>query len=442
MKIKINFFKKLFLFSLGVIFVTIFVGYILNISLLDEFYIYRKKRFMENVKIEVEKLQNNPFELDEYIDTMRELEGIEIRITKPNNHGMMDMMHGRYPITSENKFKNKKFKISTVQRLGVKLLIYNDRMNNGKNISIRTSLSVMAAHKHEIYLFNLMTSIIAILFAAIIGRIFSKKLTRDIEKLNKTALEISKMNFPKQIVIKRDDEIGELSESIEKMSHNLSISINNLKSFVSNASHELKTPLAVLSTHLEALLNGKIVSPEKQKKYLDILLKETNEMKELVSNLLTISKISSPDYKVVKERLDLNSLISNALEKYEFLELDKDIIVIKNVENISIHGDPHLIKLAINNIVQNGLKYSVPESELKIYSKQNIIYFENHMEFILNEEEISQLFNPFSRGDNALEGKIEGTGLGLSIVKQALELNHLEFGINLNGDIFIFWIKL
>ncbi|MGL6153796.1 MAG: histidine kinase dimerization/phospho-acceptor domain-containing protein [Cetobacterium sp.] len=440
MKIKINFFRKLLIFSTGIIFATVSIGYILNIFFVDDFYIYRKKEYIKEIKIRVDKLQNDPEELEDYIDTLKEVDGIEVKILKNKNHKMMG--HSKYQEIDNKKWKNQTFKISTIPKIGVKLLTYNAPLKNGKYIFVRTSLSVMNAHKHEIYLFNIITTIISILVALILGRIFSKKLTRNIEKLNKKALEISQMKFSNDIIINSGDEIEELSKSLNSMSKNLNSSINNLKSFVSNASHELKTPVAVLSTHIQALKNNKILDENKRKKYLDILMRETSEMNDLINNLLTISRISSPDYKIKLEKINLKNLIEDSLEKYEILELEKDIEIIKVYRELSILGDEKLLKLAINNIIQNALKYGKEESQFLIYDKDDYLYFENEFQGKLSEEQLEELYVAFARGENALNEKIEGNGLGLSIIKSSLELCKIDYGIFIKNNKFIFKIKL
>lgn len=439
MKMKINFFKKLFIFSLGIIFITVIVGYLLNIFLVDDFYIYRKKENIKNIKVQVEKIADNREALEDYIDTLKELDGIEVKVLKKKPHRMMH--HWKYPSVENKKWKNGNFKISTIPRIGVKLLTYSAELKNGKYIYVRTSLSVMAAHKHEIYLFNIITTIVSILVAGILGSIFSKKLTGNIEKLNEKAIEISNMKFPKDIIIKSGDEIEELSYSLDKMSKNLKNSIENLKGFVSNASHELKTPIAILSSHLQGL-NNKDISEEKRKKYLEVLNREVRDMNDLINNLLTISRITSPDYKINMGKINLNKLIDDSLEKYELLELTKDIEIIKIYENLEIMGDIKLLKLAINNIIQNGLKYSREEGQFLIYIRGDRLYFENEMEGNISEKTFKELFEPFGRGENALDNKVEGTGLGLSIVKNALDLSNIEYKIEIKGKKFIFDIKL
>ena len=109
------------------------------------------------------------------------------------------------------------------------------------------------------------------------------------------------------------------------MSNNLNISIENLKSFASNASHELRTPITVISTHAQALVNGIVKEEQEQRKYYKVILKESAYMNDLVGNLLTISRLSSPGIKLNMKDVSFKKILKESIEKYEILELEKDI---------------------------------------------------------------------------------------------------------------------
>ena len=425
-KIRINFFKRVFLYSILIVLITITVSTIFNVFFLDKFYIHRKEQIMLKIADNLKKLSKfeNSEELKTYIYQMKELEGIEISIVKP---GRMDM-GGRPIMTMGSNPPDKKFKLTTLKGIGALILSYHDRLPNGNRVVISTSLSVMEAHKHEINLFNILTIFIALVFSLISGAFFSKRITEDIKLLSKNADEISKLKFPENIEIDRNDEIGDLSKSLAKMSNELKLSIGSLKSFVSNASHELKTPISVLCTHAHALVVGQVKSEAEKKKYYEIMLKRGLEMKDITQNLLTISKLDTPNYQTKKEKIHLKSLIDESLEKYDFLEFEKDINVAVNIETDEIIGDPKLLKLAIDNIIHNALKYSPHSGLVKLYEEKGCLCIENQSEEIPHEN-LENFFQPFYRGKNAEDSEVEGTGLGLSIVKKSLDLSGIPFKI-------------
>ncbi|WP_319370679.1 HAMP domain-containing sensor histidine kinase [uncultured Ilyobacter sp.] len=436
-KIRINFFKRVFLYSILIVLITISVSTIFNVFFLDKFYIYRKEQMMLKVVEDLKKYSKfkNNEELKDYIYQVKELEGIEITIVKPEH---MDLMGRPLMIVGSNP-PDKKFKFTKLEGIGALILSYHERLPGGNRIIVSTSLSVMEAHKHEINLFNILTAFVALAFSLIAGAFFSNRITADIRLLSKNAEEISKLKFPKIIKIDRNDEIGDLSRSLEKMSDELAASINSLRSFVSNASHELKTPISVLCTHAQALVVGQVKNESEKKRYYEIMLKRGLEMKEITQNLLTISKLDTPDYQIRKEKINLKSLVEESLEKYDFLEFEKDIDIVVNIETNEISGDPKLLKLATDNIIHNALKYSPNSGFVKIYEETGFLCIENQSEEV-HPENIEKFFQPFYRGKNAEDSEIEGTGLGLSIVKKSLDLNGIPFQIICENGRFIFKI--
>lgn len=432
MKLKINFFQKIFMFSVAIVIFTVVVGYLLNIFFLDQFYLYRKKENMlkvaENIKILLDEKQRD--ELNEYREDLRDKEGIDISILKAHKHIRRNGEEGEI---------RDGFNITTITKAKIKLLIYSEKLSDGRNLVLRTSLSVMNSHKHEMSIFNILTTIIAVLLSMIVARVFSKRITLNIEKLNNITRKISILDFSEKTDLHTGDEIEELSKSIDIMSDNLNLSIENLRSFASNASHELRTPITVISTHAQALVNG-IVKEEEQRRYYKVILKESSYMNDLVGNLLTISRLSSPGIKLEIKDWSLIDILKESIEKYEMLELEKDIEWSINILDVLIKCDRKIFKIAIDNIVHNALKYSKNSNVIKIYKENRKIFIENSIDGELKN--IDKLWEPFARGENAQDKKIDGNGLGLSIVKKIMELNKIDFGIKIEENKFQFFFDI
>ena len=294
----------------------------------------------------------------------------------------------------------------------------------------------MSSHRHEVYFLNMITLVISLILSILISRTFAKKIINNIAELNRVTKKITNLDFSEKSVVNTQDELLELSKNINIMSDSLSSSINSLKTFVSNASHELKTPITVINSHAQLLLKGGL-SIEDEKKYYRAILKESNSMNTLVQDLLLMSRLSAVGVKLEVESLDFMSMLKESIEKYEFLELQKDIEWEIKLNKIKIEGNRKFFQIALNNIIQNALKYSPNESIIKIYEEGENIVFENPM-YPLKEQELDILVEPFARGVNASELKIEGHGLGLSLIKKILELHGFDFRIEEKNNIFIF----
>ena len=292
----------------------------------------------------------------------------------------------------------------------------------------------MSSHRHEVYLLNLITFIIAMVVSIVISRIFTKRITDNIKSLNRVAQKISRLDFSEKSSIKTSDELMELSQNINTMADNIKSSMENLNTFVSNASHELKTPIAVINTHAQ-LLMGDRLDRGSERNYHKVILKESKYMDTLVKDLLLLSKLSS-NFNLEKEGFNLKDLLKESMEKFEFLELKKDLTWEIDLKDMSMKVNKKLFRIAVDNLVQNALKYSPENSLIKVYSKESRIFFENPI--YIEEVDREKLFEPFFRGKNATELNIEGSGLGLSLIKKILDLHKADYNIVIENERFIF----
>lgn len=275
--------------------------------------------------------------------------------------------------------------------------------------------------------------VFSLLLSLYISRIFTKKLTKNIEKINEVAQKISNLDFGEKLKINSNDELETLGKSINVMSDSIEKSIKSLKLFVSNASHELKTPLSIINLHTQGLLTQKLSEKEKVK-YYKTILKQSNDMTRLIQELLLLTKLNSFEKIEGVEEIDLKLLLQKSIEKYEFLELQKDITYDIKLSQFKIMGNFELLKIVIDNLVQNALKYSPEGREITVYSEENRFCIENFTEKKLKK--IEELEEPFSRGENSQN--IEGYGLGLSIIKSILDLHKIKYSIQVEKDKFIF----
>jgi len=455
MKVKLSLFRKIFIFSIFIVVFTISVSYIMNVFFLDKFLINRKKNAILMIKEVAKQKLYDPVEFATYVENIRDNEGIDISLMdevrlnlarnlqnmpSPVNQGMLNRYgnRNRPQRMPQQNWETGRFHMMQLPNTNITLLFYNESIPDVGLMSLRTSLSVIRAHKTEINLFNIIITGIGILVSMGIARIFSKKITKNIEKLNSVARKISVLDFTEKSRISSDDEIGELSRSIDIMSDNLALSIENLRTFASDASHELKTPITVINTHAQGLIGGLAKTEAERMKYYRAIAKKSKEMNDIIGNLLTISRLSSPGIQLRTERADLLELLKESCEKYENLELEKDLVWdVRLTENTEISCDARLFRIALDNVVQNALKYAVEESAIRVYRDGETFVFENETQGTFPEK-LDKLWEPFARGENAGEKHEDGNGLGLSIVRKIFELSGFSCDIAVRGNLFLF----
>jgi signal transduction histidine kinase len=212
---------------------------------------------------------------------------------------------------------------------------------------------------------------------------------------------------------------GKTLEPIEEM-------IIKQKRFISDAAHELKTPLTAIKTDIEVTLRDKKLTLEDSRKTLTRTIDEINELSLLTSNLLASSKYNNSDiYKKEVEVFELGGLIDKVVRKLNVKAKEKNIKIIKDLKPIEIRADPHEIEHVIMNILDNAIKYSNTDSEVSVSSsslanKAEVKIVDHGMG--IPEKNLNLIFEPFFRGDKSRDKfKTEGYGLGLAITKDIIE---------------------
>ncbi|MGL4357550.1 sensor histidine kinase [Cetobacterium sp.] len=430
--------KKISIYSGLIISIAMFVNYFIGILFLEAHFISeRKLEFPEIVKkIQILLKSNSEEELKNYVKNLKEKRDITLLIMAEEEKRWINTGGGTGTGFLIDDLEDKKFIIKKQRMTEAKILLYNEKVGN-RWISVRTSLSILDYYKKEIAYFNSFGALVALFIALIFAKIFSKKFVEDIEILKERTEKISNLDFREDFKIDREDELGELSENIESMSKKLEVAIKDLESFVSNTSHELKTPIAIISSRAQLLM-------EKESQNLEIvencrvILKESYYTKELITKLLILSKLDViKDLKT--ERVFLKVLIEKIVQRYDYLEFSKNLCIDLDINEEVIITDKEFFQIALENIIQNSLKYSVEDGEVKIFLKDGILKIENE---IMNSSSINteDIFNPFERGKNYL--REEGTGLGLTLVKKILLLLNLRYDVSIKENKFIFMIYL
>lgn len=430
--------KKIFLYSALIIVIAMSISYIISIFFLERHFISERKEEFPKIAREVEYLIFNSknLDLENYIKNLKEKKDITVLIMAEGEKKWINNRGGSGSGFLIENLESKKFFIKNQRLTEAKILLYNEKIQN-RWVSIRTSLSILNYYKKEIGYFNLLGTFIAIFISLIFGKLFSKKFVRDIEILQNNTKEISKLNFKSNLEIKRDDELGELSENIKVMSEKLEIAINDLESFVSNTSHELKTPITIISSKVQVLMKNENVDLETLEIYKTIL-RESYYTKELISKLLILSKLDV--LKSIKnEEVELKELILKIVERYDYIELSKNLIVNLDIEETKVCIDKEFLQIALENIIQNSLKYSEDDKEVNIELKNNILKVENKM--LPNKNmDLEKIFIPFNRGENF--SRIDGNGLGLTLVKKIFLLLNIKYEVYIKKETFNFIVYL
>lgn len=308
----------------------------------------------------------------------------------------------------------------------------------------------------EFYIYFL---IIAVFLILILSLFYSHTITKPLLILNKSALKMAELDFSQKSNIKREDEIGNLSNTLNFLSENLCKSLNSLreanaklekdiekerqlekmrKEFVAAASHELKTPISLIEGYAEAIKDGIFTDSKERDYYLDVIIDESKIMGNLVYDMLHLSQLESGKLALDKENFYLDNMVNDILNKFATLINKKNIKLNTELDkDTEINADWDKIEQVINNFLTNAIRYTSEKGiinvQLKNYNSHFIFSIENSSTPI-PEEQLSKIWDRFYKVDKSGNRKLGGTGLGLAIVKNILILHKLNFGVK-NTDL-------
>jgi signal transduction histidine kinase len=207
--------------------------------------------------------------------------------------------------------------------------------------------------------------------------------------------------------------------------------VNKMKSdFVSVASHQLRTPLSAIRWEIELLLSkNKRGLNERQKKSLETISDLSHRMAKLVNDLLDVTRIDQKRLVLRKEMINVVSIIEKTVEEISPIAKVRNINIVFNANEKRIPkvlGDPDRVKLVVDNLISNAVKYVVKRGkiEIKAVRKDNFVVVSIRDNGVgIPEEQQNQVFEKFFRSDNIVKYQTEGTGLGLYIAKNIIEQN-------------------
>lgn len=280
--------------------------------------------------------------------------------------------------------------------------------------------------KLAIYL--LVLSLVSLLTACILGYFLAKSALKPVAKISDRMKDITANNLHLRLLgYNQKDEFGELAASFNKALDIIESSFESQKMFVSNVSHELQTPLAILIGEIDlALLKDRTL--EEYKETLVNSRQDTNKLIKFLNGLLDLAKASYDEstismgiIRIDEILLDARELILKGNSEYNIeLIFNQEI---RNESEITIKGNEYLLRMAFANLMENNCKYSNNKtSTVEITSRDNKIILQFSDTGIgIPEDEIEHLFTPFYRGSN--KSFTQGNGIGLALVKRVITLH-------------------
>jgi len=263
---------------------------------------------------------------------------------------------------------------------------------------------------------------VAILFGSTLIYISSQAMARRLRQMNEAAEVIAGGVFEKRIPAKSKDEVGQLATQFNTMAESLQNQELIRRAFISNLSHDIRTPLTSMLGFLKAIKDG-TAPPERQPYYLDIVLDETGRLIKLSDDLLDIHRIQDAKLELSKTTFDINSLIRATIMGFEERATQKQITVTSHFANEEdmVFADEDKIRRCLYNLLDNAVKFTQAVGEINVETTlrgKKVVVSVTDNGIGMTKEEQKYVFDRFIKGDQSRNEDKRGSGLGLSIVKE------------------------
>ena len=366
-----------------------------------------------------------------------------------NGEDYQDLMYSKIKLNTESlssniEFKKEVFKVNNASIKGYVKAIYEDGEIDGYMIMVMQNESERNFNMFIIWI----TVIIEIIISAIVIKIVTNQIIiRPIDNINNVAKRLAKGEVEKRVLVNCNNEIGELAESFNMMAECLEKSDTKRREFISNVSHELRSPITSIKGFIGGILDG-VIPRDRENYYLKIVYDEVDRLARLVNDLLDMSAMESGKFNLAITEFDINQVISLCILNLEHKIQEKGLNVKATFHNNRAYvlGDRDRIIQVVTNIIENSIKYSNDDGEIKIdvYSKGEKIYVDifNSGECI-EEKELNKIWDRFYKSDKSRTNKLS-TGLGLPIVRSILSQHNEDIWVkNIEGKgvSFIFTLK-
>src|SRR5690625_744523 len=227
-----------------------------------------------------------------------------------------------------------------------------------------------------------------------------------------------------EVHTERKDELGELANSITKLSKDLKGLKMARNEFLASVSHELRTPLTYIKGYAD-IINRPDTSEEEVKEYVDIIQEETEQLTVLIKNLFQLAKIDQNNFLIKRERVELCEFIQNIVERIRPVLAERKILLHVNCSNeLIVFIDPERFQQVLVNILDNAKKHSDEGSKISIEVKQ----IHQHITITtidegegIHEQDLPYIFDRLYRVEKSRSRQSGGAGLGLSITKEIIE---------------------
>lgn len=316
-------------------------------------------------------------------------------------------------------------------------------------VLIHMPMEIALAQVKEIVDISSLSIIIILISTFVLIIVFTIIVYRPIRNITKTAEAYARGDFSKQIAINSNDEIGHLANTLNYMATTLSSMEEEQRKFISNVSHDFRSPLTSIKGYIEAMLDGTI-PVEMQEKYLNIILFETERLNKLTQNILDLNKFGHNGMSLDISDFDINQLIRNTIMTFEGVCNKKGLSfdLYLTGQELFVKGDMSKIQQVLYNLIDNATKFSHNNTAIIIETNirnEKVLISVKDKGIGIPSNSIKKVWERFYKTDQSRGRDKKGSGLGLAIVKEIVQAHNENINVISTegvGTEFIFTLPL
>lgn len=433
--LKVQIWKYLSIFS---IFILSFL-WLFQVLFLNKFYEFSKIKQLDNtINLIKESYNNNS--LYSNVDNYAEDNGICIQIFTDKkiiydsqifNKGCMPKNVDYRDVFIKSSLDKETYKLIN-PRFNNEVLLKAIKLNSNTYAFLSSSLQPLDGAVEIIKKELVIVSIMVLLFSFLIGYFISKKLSKPIEKINKSAKIMAQGDYENAYFFIDENilELNELVATLNQTNDELTKIDELQKEILANVSHDLKTPLTMIKAYAEMVRDLTYKDDVKREDNLNVIIEETDRLNLLVNDIIELTKINNDLQNLNITDFDLVELINSIINRFGIMDAN---FVFKNKSPIIVKADKIRIEQVIYNLIINAINYTGKDKKVIINLKENDKYV--HVEIKdtgkgIDEEDLKLIWKRYYKVDKKYRREKKGSGIGLSIVENILKKHKFNYGVN------------
>ncbi|MDE2695551.1 MAG: HAMP domain-containing sensor histidine kinase [Chloroflexota bacterium] len=286
---------------------------------------------------------------------------------------------------------------------------------------------------------------IAAVFAVVVSTLLAQRITRPIVQMTGAAQAMARGDYEQSIEVRGNDEVANLARAFNQMSAQVNRSNRSMRQLLADVSHELRTPLTSIQGFTQAFADGVVDDPEEARRLAEVVHEESERMRELVDDLLYLSRLESGELEIEREPVDLDALITATVRRLRFEAEAARVRVEPQLGGGLVIGDERRLEQVCVNLLENAIRFAPSDSAVTVSTRQegNAVVMDVHNGGPpVPADELDHIFDRFYQVDRARSGSGH-SGLGLAIVAELVQAHEGSVDVWSNSvEGTVFCVKL